>query len=182
MTRNEGGYTLAEMLAALIVIGLVIGGLTQGVRLLSRYQSAATTEVEHNRDLVALQMELEHVLATPADVSQLQGDGASLRLPCPTASGCGAVLARDALVITGEAGRTVVRGPARGLQFAYEAGDGRHERWPIAGPNAPALLGVSVLTAASPAELPIAFVRVHAQEQARCDYDVIILACRQTGP
>ena len=50
---NDDGYTLAEMLAALVTIALATGGLIEGTRVIGMWQGQAARAVGDGRSLRA---------------------------------------------------------------------------------------------------------------------------------
>ena len=69
----EAGYTLADMLAALVVVGLAIGGLGQGVHVISRQQAATTAAIDRSADGAAVRDALARFLSSGPDAAALTG-------------------------------------------------------------------------------------------------------------
>ena len=85
----EAGYTLADMLAALVVVGLAIGGLGQGVHVISRQQAATPAAIDRSADGAAVRDALARFLSSGPDAAALTGRPRSLDLDCGPARRCG---------------------------------------------------------------------------------------------
>jgi len=76
---NDHGYTLAEMLAALLIIGLAMAGLTQAVRVLGLLQSSATRAAGEQRALRRVEVDFVGLLdghgPFRSDETTLTGNG-----------------------------------------------------------------------------------------------------------
>ena len=90
--KNDGGYTLAETLAAMLIIGLAMGGLFEGSRLVARLQTPTATAVAEARMLRRAEIGLAALLAArPPDDRSMTGDAGGFTFDCP-AGQCGASL------------------------------------------------------------------------------------------
>lgn len=181
---NDDGYTLAEALAALAILGLVIGGLGLIAGLIARQQLAAARLHDQLTDARAADRALGALIAD-ADLADLVGDAASLSFSCGGTVTCGARLRPDG-------GRTWLTlsdrsGPARRLRlrerdvrFGYLASDGSADVWPAtsapagAPPEGPRVI---VLRAGGKGA-PLAWVRTWRREPRDCQFDAISGACR----
>jgi general secretion pathway protein J len=110
MNRREDGYTLLEMLVALVVFGLVMAGLAQGFR----FGLAAWPVGERNaapaEDLGATDMALRNMIAQAVPGSMIgRPGGFSFTTRLPEGAGGNGGLADVALQ----------RAPGAGLEFSY---------------------------------------------------------------
>jgi len=180
---SDDGYTLAEMLAALAILGMAMGGLGLVTSLIARQQLAA-----HRVSIrLAEERAADHALGlwlADQDPASLSGDDRRLSAACGPAT-CTARLeadkSRTVLILQGRSGaarRLRLRQP--GLRFGYSDDLGQVAAWPRPGDGeggtktlAPRAI---VLTAASNA--PLALARVWPREPRDCQFDAIAGACR----
>jgi len=99
---RQAGFTLLELLVALVVLGFLLAGLTQGTRYGLRAGAAQNRLIESRGDLDGVDRALRRLL-TQADPGDAQDDGPPLR------GGPGTLLFRSALPT---AASDLVRQPA----------------------------------------------------------------------
>lgn len=185
---NQDGYTLAETLAALVIIGLAVGGLVGGVDLLGRLQAKATGSVNQTdrrtRLEAAFARSLEHEGPFRSDDARgLTGDGERLSYACGERV-CSAELDRKKretmLVLSGRDG--VIRSIAVGegaYVFDYQDERGREPDWPPADRSQPRMLrAIAIVKPRMGEELPLAEARIFAEQPAACAFDAISRTCR----
>jgi prepilin-type N-terminal cleavage/methylation domain-containing protein len=177
---TDDGYTLAEMLAALAILGMVMGGLGLVANLIARQQLASNRIHMRLVEDRAADRALTVWLAEQ-DFETLRGDDRRLWAACGQTM-CSARLEPDKQ-------RTVLilqarSGPARRLRlrrndvrFGYLDGDGAVAAWPRSG----ATTGAVLLTAHDRA-VPLAVARIWAREPRDCQFDAIVGACRVKTP
>lgn len=166
---DEDGYTLAEMLVALIVIGLALGGLSQAVYIISHYQRAATETVGRSELIEDLSGDLRHTLDAAAGLDAVTGSAELLQV---TTVG----RPPDKLDLRD-------RRDGKALSFGYLATDGLHRTWPPAQPLQARLFGVGIFrTEVSDAAMPLAYQPVIQRQPVECQFDTIALACREPTP
>lgn len=188
---SDDGYTLAEMLAALAILGMAVGGLGLITSLIARQQLAAgriSTRLVEER---AADRALAQWLADQ-DAETLSGDDRRLSATCGTA-GCTARLEvdkqRSVLVLQARAGPARrLRLRQRDVRFGYVDARGATAAWPRseaaegdilnAAPRA-VLLTVRARTGAA---APLAVARVWTREPRDCQFDAIVGACRTQTP
>lgn len=187
---SDEGYTLAEMLAALTILGLAMGGLGLVVSLIARQQLAANRVQAHLAADRAADQALTRLLVQ-AEANDIHGDGHGLSFTCGAAT-CGASLQADGrrtlLVLqdrSGPARRLRLR--RQGARLSYVDGLGVADSWPRAAEptaNSPArdMSLHAVLLAAPDAGAPMAVARVWTRETRDCQFDAIIGACRVVAP
>ena len=181
---SEAGYTLAEVLAAMLIVGLALGMLFEGVQSISKLQVRATETVNDARTLGQAERALAALLAEQAETdARLVGDGTSFAFACP-AGACSASLSVDPKAAT----LRIVRGkavqfyalPIQGpVKLVYEGADGRYEVWPSSERQV-ALRGVSVVGAAGENN-PLVVARPWIEQPRTCEFDMIARACRPSA-
>ncbi|SFJ79939.1 type II secretion system protein [Caulobacter sp. UNC279MFTsu5.1] len=185
---NDDGYTLAEMLAALAILGMAIGGLGLVVSLIARQQLTANRTHMQLLNGRAADRALTLWLAD-VDAETLTGDSRSLSAACGLAS-CSALLeadkARTALILKGRLGPARrFRLRQRDVRFGYVADQGVVAGWPqpaVSGEEGLKETLHAVRLAAPGAAVPLAVARAWTREPRDCQFDAIIGACRVAAP
>ena len=185
---NDDGYTLAEMLAALTILGLAMGGLSLVVGLISRQQLTSNRIQARLAADRAVDQALTAWLAQDG-AGDLQGDARRLSFPCAAAA-CAASLqaeGRRTLLIlrsaSGRARRLRLSNPA--VRFSYGGDQGAVDAWPPAEISPASAKGPTlrtVLLAAPRAAAPLAVVSISPREPRDCQFDAIIGGCRVVTP
>lgn len=180
---SDDGYTLAEMLAALAILGMAVGGLGLVTSLIARQQLAAHRISIRLAEERAADRALGLWLADQ-DPASLSGDDRRLSATCGPAT-CTARLEADkqrtVLVLQGRSGaarRLRLRQPR--LRFEYSDGLGQVAVWPRSGGDeggAKALAPQAIMLAAAN-DAPLAVARVWPREPRDCQFDAIAGACR----
>lgn len=89
---TQDGYTTADAVAALAVVGLTLAGLMAGLDVIGRGQSVAAGRISEALALRTSERELMRLLLDQgpfrSDLSPLQGDVSAFSFPC-TAGVCG---------------------------------------------------------------------------------------------
>jgi hypothetical protein len=181
---NEAGYTATEALAALAILGLAVGGLAAGLKVLGQGQLTTSVTLSDSVSVRTVRAELEGLLQGEGPfrsdaVGAFSGDRQSLRFPCAPQP-CSAQLAAGELVVVRGKGSRRLRLPARrAYDFAYVAGNGRFARWPQpdAEPWRP-LSAVALVDRAS--GLPLVTAPVWVQQAADCEFDTVSRDCRRS--
>ena len=189
---NQDGYTLAETLAALVMIGLAIGGLTAGVRVIGRSQAEAERHMAEGRRFEALQAALTGLFSgegpfESTDPHGLVGDAQQFSFACAKAMACGAALSADQngerLTIRGQTGQSAVRiAGVRAVRFSYIGLRQITTVWPPKGPDSDTLHSVIVLADRGLGEAPTANVRLWREHPLACAFDPISQTCRSVSP
>jgi hypothetical protein len=185
---NQDGYTLAETLAALVIIGLAVGGLVGGFDLLGRVQAKAAASANQADQRSRLETEFARFLEhegpfRSADDPGLRGDGAHFSYACG-ARVCTAELdgrnGQTQLVLTGRDGAARSTELGKGaFVFEYEDDLGQEPDWPPADPDRPRTLsGIAIVRLRLGEVLPVAMARVFAEQAAKCAFDSISRTCR----
>lgn len=183
---KQDGYTLAEVLAAMLILGLAMGGLVEGTRVIGRLQKSSTAVVSETRTLRRAEAAFAGLLALRSgDDLSLKGDSAGFAFDCSSGP-CSVALRtsgqRTTLAIRrGEVAQTFLLPQAGNIALVYDALDGRHDRWPS--PDEPrALRGVAVMATSAQGEFPIVAARSWIEHPKTCEFDMIARGCRTSGP
>jgi hypothetical protein len=196
---NQSGYTLAEALVGLVIVGLTVGALTQATRVLSLTEAAASRARGDDHALQTVQEGLASVLKnagpfTAAEPIRFWGDKAGFGYACDSKSPCGAKLASvdgaARLFLSDANGRTgsVLLRNVGGARFVYSTGEVMSEVWPPDNSNQGELakrqtLRVISLVDDTPAgEAPLATIPVWIEQAPTCDFDAISRDCRVGTP
>jgi hypothetical protein len=188
---GQDGYTAAEALAALAILGLAMGGLTASMGLIGLGQRTARAQLEQSARERTIDQRLELMLAHGApfrsdQIGNLVGDGQSLGLDCGGGRRCAARIEGDLLVIQSQSGSESKLGLPRGDQprFVYVGSYSASDIWPPRPLPAPAwqsLKAVVVQSQIGGREKPLALAKVWRQQRVDCEYDVVIQDCRGGG-
>lgn len=187
---RRDGYTMVEMLAALLVVGLAFGGLTEAVQVVGRMQGAAEVKVAHGQSLRDLQRAFSSLFAQQgpfrsADNGRFAGDLRSFRFSCSNGF-CGAQLSDQGggvqIALSGPDGAATLNIPdVRSARFAYVGADGPLAAWPPAKGAEQRLRSVILEADGKGGLTPIAIGRVWRDLEADCQFDLILKDCRGAG-
>ncbi|MGR4866928.1 prepilin-type N-terminal cleavage/methylation domain-containing protein [Caulobacter sp. LARHSG274] len=185
---SDDGYTLAEMLAALTILGLAMGGLGLVVGLISRQQLTSNRIQARLAADRTVDQTLTRWLAQDG-AETLHGDARGLSFACAAAT-CAASLQvegrRMLLVLrngSGRARRLRLSDPA--VRFSYRDARSLVDAWPPAetSPSHPGdQTPRAVLLAKPGAVAPLAVVPISPREPRDCQFDAIIGGCRIVTP
>jgi prepilin-type N-terminal cleavage/methylation domain-containing protein len=190
---TQDGFTLAETLAALLILGLAIGGLGQALMTIGRMQTAAGRAVGEARVLRAGSQALVQTVDGPGlfrpGPGALTGDAQRFSLDCGKPAPCGASLypTPQGTRISFDAGDGQTRSlvlPRVQAAFAYEESGASGDRWPPADatPGGPrrSLRAVVLVAVTSTGQRALARAPVWTDQAADCAFDPIAQACRKT--
>lgn len=187
---NDDGYTLAEALAALAILGLAMGGLGLVVSLIARQQLTALHLHDRLTDARAADRALAILvageLAAGADLRDLRGEADGLSFSCGTAT-CAARLRPDGrrtlLLLrdrSGAARRLRLR--AQNLRFSYVGPSGSIDGWPAPPRPGDVAQAPGAIILRSAVAAPLAVTPIWRREARDCQYDAIAGACRTVTP
>lgn len=187
---RDAGYTAMEALAALAILGLALGGLTGGLKVIALGESRAAAKVAGSFDLGTADRELAALVQGQGpfrsdEPDAFTGDARSFEFPCGSGT-CGAELTDVGLTVTQPpaAPRTIPLSGADRLQFSYVGSQSQVPAWPAAPPSGTAqpwqVLQTILLQDAASGE-PVVATRITIQQAADCQYDGIIKDCRKVG-
>ncbi len=184
---SDDGYTLAEALAAIVMIGLAIGGLAQAAHVIGRLQERSAAGVQAQARNLALQQGLDRHLQTVepvwSDRGGAQVSSRSAVLPCGHGAMCRLDLERAAdgerLTLRDARGRkrSLALGPTRRARFEYVDDDGVHEAWPPAVIPRRTLRAIAVVDG----ERPLAVGRIWPVQPGPCVFDSVSGECRSAS-
>lgn len=188
---SEAGYTLAETLAALVMIGLAVGGLAEGAQVLGRLQAASAKASRSNGEVRRIGQAMDSVLKATgpfaSDAGDFEGKADRFSFDCGRAR-CGAVISttagvsRIAFNAPGGAAGTIDLGKSGGWRFAYADRQGVGETWPPSGYGRRALKSVLLLQATAGGERAVSASRLWREQPAACSFDDIVGDCRKETP
>lgn len=183
---NEDGYTLAEVLAAMLILGLAIGGLVEGSRIVGRMQTPIVSSRRNDQVLRAAEASVAGLLRLrPGGDQTLSGNDQGFQFTCRTAP-CGLALLsegqRQSLVVKrGEVAQSFSLPQAGKFSLVYFARDGRFDRWPQ--PDSKRVLeGVMIVETSAQGELPLVVARSWIEHPKTCEFDMIAKGCRTSVP
>jgi hypothetical protein len=191
--KADDGYTAAEALAALAILGLAMAGLTTSMGLIGMGQKKAREQLEQAVAQRAINQRLEGLLALGApfrsdQTNHLVGDGQSLELDCGGLSRCAARIENARLIVRdGQGLETALRLPDGSTpRFVYIGSYNSGGVWPPAplpppAPSWQSLKAVAIQAGSDTVKIPLAVARVWRQQRADCEYDVVIQDCRGAG-
>jgi prepilin-type N-terminal cleavage/methylation domain-containing protein len=187
---NDAGYTLSEMLAALAVIGLSVGGLSLGVQVIAPLQLSTSRAVSKLESTRAAQQRLEQWLARGAPFGsqqpdQLSGDATNLQFQCGEPAPCTAQIltagATAQLKLTnGDSAATpsVLPLTAAAASFRYHSAETEGQAWPPSDTTRQALRSVALLQTTSQGDTAVLEARIWPEQHAICDFDPVMQDCR----
>jgi prepilin-type N-terminal cleavage/methylation domain-containing protein len=189
---GKEGYTLVEMLVALVIISLALGGLFQAVHVIGRIQTATSRSVALSRLEGSPQSRLDGLLNDQGPFfsdapDAFTGSPSAFSFPCSGAF-CSARISalggpgqlevgRNGLARGGETLPSVDR-----ASFQYVGEQTVSETWPPAKARRERLVRIVLLDHRSNGAAPLASMRLWRAEPRDCSYDPIALACRSAGP
>jgi hypothetical protein len=183
--RRREGFTLADTMAAMLIISLAMVGLLQGTQMIARVQRANAVQHESLVEARALQATLQAAFRAPgADDGnlsrRLRGDSSRVAFACGSRD-CSAALAARAgrnwlETRMGDVARAAPVGRVGGaVRFVYVGRHGHYEAWPAdSAPIGETLRAVRI----EDGERPLASVRVWLEQSVDCNYDLISHQCR----
>lgn len=180
---SADGYTLAEMLAALAILGLAFGGLAEGARALAQMQSRAVAVAGEATSDVTVQLRLQQVVSGAGPFFSdgrggLRGDARRVDLQCG-AQPCSARVeergGRFSLVtaVGARERRILLAGPA---SFSFVDQDGFAAEWPTERLRPTRLR--DLLLRSDQAGTVLATARLWNEEPQGCVFDAIAQGCR----
>lgn len=177
---NTDGYTLAETLVALLILGLAMGGLMQASLLLGHLQQNAQRNLNTFEAGRRLQQEFSVLFADygpfPSSSRILEGAAEGFQFACGT-SLCGARLTDGRLELRAPAASQVELGGRFAGHFEYVGDAGASDDWPGDGRAEQRLQAVQLVDGGH-GDVPIATARVWKQEAPGCVFDTIAKDCR----
>lgn len=186
---SDEGYTLVEMLAALLIIGLAVGGLSQAMRVIGLTQSATARAISEERERQTIDRRLEGLVAQRGPFISDETDGAAGRqdeftFDCGRASPCSIRLSaggKGERVAIGPAAPTVLA-KADDLVLVYGGERTLSDTWPPANSQQQTLHWLALVGGPQDQPSPVAVARLWREEAPDCVFDLIAQACRASAP
>jgi hypothetical protein len=186
---RDAGYTLGEVLIALFVIGLAMGGLATGVSLVARQQARAMTVAHDARSLRAVHESLDRFLEGQGPFvgpgsEVFEGTSESFHFHCGVDDDCRVWLASApggmALHFAGPGVRREAPLPGvRSAQFVYAGSRTIGPVWPADAQTVQPLKSIGLMAETSAGSIPLANVRLWIDQSPYCDFDAILKDCRR---
>lgn len=182
---REAGYTLVEMMVALVIVGGTAAAFSEGVAAMNRIQADAGASLGQGRGQARVQQALSHFLeargpfGTVPGGQVLTGEATVLDFKCGPST-CHAGLEADGdarfLRLEDESGEPLRIALPRGgeSRFHYSDGETWLSAWPPKDDNR-LLRSVSIVSRAGPA----AVAQLALQQRADCEFDPIVKSCRR---
>jgi hypothetical protein len=182
---GEAGYTLAETLAALLILSMAVSGLYTGVELLGRRQAVVGHMMAAVEDQRTAQSALERLFEglgpyRTSDPESFSGNAAAATFACGAAARCTVAAGADSvgprLVLATPAGARVIHVPGQApLRLVYQGELGDSAVWPPNRGRVEHLRSIRVLDAA---QRPLAAARLWRGQAQDCAFDPIAQDCR----
>ena len=185
---SSDGYTLVEMLVALVVVGMTAAGLAEGAHTLTRIQAEAAGSLQRERAMATLQSRFGAFVGQGGPFrsddkpARFRGSADDLSFDCGQGTCTAQILTAHggtALELGYEDGRRLslpLPGVA-GASFAYDDGASEGADWPPAGEGL-RLKAVAILGGFEPDRSPLAVARIDAEQAPDCEFDPIVRQCR----
>jgi hypothetical protein len=189
---KQDGYTAAETLVALAIIGMAMGGLATSIVLIVRAQARTQARLSDAALQQAATDRIEQLLIPQApfrsdDPARLAGDERGFEVACGDQR-CSVRLEAGKLLLQGAGGpERQLRLPTgqTGSTLSYVGFNSVSARWPPlpAPPPAPSLeiLRAVVVNDAGGGTKPVLVAKIWTQQRYDCEYDIVIQDCRRVG-
>jgi prepilin-type N-terminal cleavage/methylation domain-containing protein len=186
---TDAGYTLTETLAAMVVIGLAVGGYSVGMQVLAAQQgavAAAVLKVQAPRAAQAwLERRLEeHGAYRTQETAAFSGSADGFRFACAAAAPCTLDLVdgpagQRLRVFRGEGPPVLYRLPgAEAARFVYRGAGEDLPSWPPGDGTRQSLRAVALLQGEGTAERTVFQARLRTEQPLDCAFDPVIQDCR----
>jgi prepilin-type N-terminal cleavage/methylation domain-containing protein len=183
---SRDGYTLVEMLTALLILSLALGGLYESGFVIRGMTDAAARNRRGAASAREAELALDRLLRrrgpfAASDGDGFHGDAVEFHFPCESGS-CGARLtpgpeAANLEVIDIGRRKEIVLAGQPSVQFRYVGSAGVADAWAPAKDDAGLLTAVAIVRARD--GLPLAQSRLWRQMSPSCQWDAISRVCRE---
>jgi hypothetical protein len=184
---DDQGFSLADALGGLFIVGLSVAALTQAAMVMTRGERATADDLATTSAMTRLEMGLQSILPTGEPVRArgqavaLVGDASAFRSRCD-AGACTLSLAEGGRARFARGTRTwTVRTPGPGqtrLRYLDNAG-ALFDRWPAQGAVG-RLSAIAIMDSEGEAA-PLALIRLWPEQEGRCAYDPVLGDCLPAG-
>ena len=186
---SEDGFTLVEMLVSIAMISMAIGGLSLGLQVLSRYQTAVSVTAKDVEGARAAQAAIERLLDSgapfaPREAGRFAGTAEGFDFACAGAQRCSVVLeaADNRLqlqIADGEgAQKRYPLGVGGAARVTYQGSRGRLETWPPDDVHRQTLRSITIVSGREEDERSFLSARIWREQPPQCVFDVVIQDCR----
>lgn len=186
---SDAGYTLAETLVALAMIGLAIGGMSSGVHVLAQQHARTHGLVADTQALRAAEVRVQRLMELRGpfrshEPASFAGGPEGFEFDCGEAQPCRVALSESpkGLVLElGEGGEEVRRVRLRfegAAEFVYRGAETQGPAWPPNSADRQALRSVALMRGEGAAAIPVLEARAWTEQPADCAFDVVLQDCR----
>jgi type II secretory pathway pseudopilin PulG len=184
---SDEGYTLAETLAAVAMIGMAITGLGQGMFVIAQYQGAANATIAREQAARAADQGLRRLLfdsgpfRAPQNRDGFVGRADGFDFECGQDAACGAAVASSPagarVTFRNSSGveRSIVLPGVRSARFTYAAAGASGGQWPPASPENQLLRTVALVE--TPSGAPLAVAKLWIDHETPCAFDAVLSDC-----
>lgn len=182
---SDDGYVLADVMAALAVISLTMGGTLAGAALLAKVQARTDLETAKTAGLKRVSVALGDLLGQAGPFrsrdAHFDGEAQAFDFACG-ARRCGARLVKDgqdlSLEVTRASGEqeTIALRGVDDARFAYVGALGAGDTWPRWSAKPDRLRQLTLLQ--TPGEAPLAQAALPIDQPMVCEFDVVSQDCR----
>ena len=187
--RRDDGYTLAECLVAMFVVGLAVSGLSAGLLTVSKMHGASERLERQDQSVRTARQALDGLLAQQGPFaspggSKFNGDSKGFRFECgPAKAICGSWVTTTsdglALTVADQHARHDLPLPGfTGAKFNYAGSLTLGPTWPAQIQDPQTLRSIGLVGETRQGVLPVASVRVWIDQPTTCAFDAIAQACR----
>lgn len=184
---SEAGYTLSETLAAMAVISLAIGGLSQGLQVLGPLQRSTSATVFQTQAAQQVQDRIERLLAVnapfaSADPAHFSGDANGFQFECAAPQICKVEVTVDQepaklRVFDGRTALEVPLPASGAAHFLYRGSRAVQGLWPDAAGNQ-TLKSVALVQSTKGGDVAVLEAKVWSEQSLHCAFDPISQDCR----
>jgi type II secretory pathway component PulJ len=181
---SEGGYTLAETLAALAVLGMAMGGLSTGLHTLGGVQRSASVSLADANRARMIEQHIGRLVSAhgpylTGDDAQFSGDGQSFRFACGQPAQCEVRLKLEqpmqlSILDSGQTSTFSLHGES--AKFVYEGSQDLTETWP-GELRDQALRSISLVQTVENEPRPAFQLRLWTEQPSNCHFQSISQAC-----
>lgn len=185
---SSAGYTLTEVLAALAVLGLAIGGLTSAAKIITRFQTTVAATVLDTHAVRQAQAALDRAFGDNGPyrstrAADFTGDASGFSFACGQANLCSVTLADrpDGLALVFDHGdgssRTTPLRQAGPAHWEYRGSRTLVSAWPPTTPEPEMLRSIALVRAEGQDVAPILDSRLWVEHPAACVFDPVQQDC-----
>lgn len=185
---SDDGYTLAETLAALAMIGLAISGLSLAMQTMGRQQARTSETLAQTHARRGANVYLQRLMDDQGafrshEPDRLSGDAQGFTFACHGAERCKVEIGQDAkgLALAVSEGSDTHRLSLRrsgSARFVYRGRLDESQAWPPERPERQALRSIALLQMRNGQEVEVLETRIWSEQPAVCAFDTVMQDCR----